>query len=64
MTKDEFWKLPEATPVPIDPMFRRGFGMAPLKTEGEAYLREWETPDGKPWWSIEGCTKRQTFAAE
>lgn len=59
MSIEEFFKLPEAPPVVVD---RYHLGLAPLKTEGEHYVPPWRSPDGKPWWSVDGATRRQTFA--
>lgn len=61
MKISEFFQLPEADPILVDAPFASGFGLAPLKTEGEHYVPPWKSPDGKHWWSIEGGTKRQTF---
>jgi hypothetical protein len=57
----EFFQLPEAEPIEVDAPFASGFGLAPIKAEGEHYVPPWKSPDGKHWWTIEGGARRQTF---
>jgi hypothetical protein len=61
MKISEFFQLPEADPILVDAPYGSAFGLAGHKTEGEAYVPPWQSPDGKHWWSIEGRTKRQTY---
>ena len=63
MTLAEFFALPEADPIVVDAPVGT-LGLAPLKTEGEHYSPPWKSPDGRHWWSIDGGTKRQTFAVK
>lgn len=57
----EFFELPEADPIEVGPDGWLAF-RAPLKSEGEHYVPAYLSPDGRPWWSVEGGTKRQTYA--
>lgn len=60
MKVSEFFELPEAPPIEVERGGWLGFE-APVKSEGEHYVPPWLSPDGKPWWTIEGATKRQTY---
>lgn len=61
MSVEEFFQLPEAPPILVERHLPLGFS-AGIKNEGEHYVHPWQSPDGKPWWSVENGTKRQTFA--
>lgn len=66
MTIEEFFLLPELhRPAPKSPDHPddRGFGLAPLRSEGEYILERWESPDSRLWWTqtIDGIRYRITY---
>jgi hypothetical protein len=61
MLKTDFWALPIKL-IEVSPS--GGLGYAAPKIEGESYVRSWESPDGRDWWSetIDGVRYRRAYA--